>query len=162
MMLSCGKNQCATSCSPMVGASWKRFRYFCSSSATWGMSRRSIGLRPGVLVLLMGARCRRENVRRCLGNERKTPATSRLGLHLVVCRASWFSAGSCFCWGGRTSPLPASWGSENDANTWHKWKSRRKKGQKQGKISKSDRVQGAKSKRYLHVDTGFGSTTPAV
>lgn len=135
MMLSCGKNQCATSCSPMVGASWKRFRYFCSSWVTWGMSRRSIGRRPGVLVLLMGAKGRkRESLR-----ETATSATSskrqrraRWGvffLRLVVCTASWFSAGSCFCWGERTSPPPASWGSENDANTWHRWKSRMKKRQ---------------------------------
>lgn len=103
MMLSCGKNQWATSCSPMEGASWKRFRYFCSSSVTWGMSRLSIGRRPGVLVLFKG--CKRQetevHLRSCHEKELLTKKIRLKCLHLVVYRASWFFAGSCFCWGGR-------------------------------------------------------------
>lgn len=63
IMLSCGKNQWATSSSPIDGASWKRFRYFCSSSVTWRMSRLSIGRRPGVLVLYV---CFREQEKKSI------------------------------------------------------------------------------------------------
>ncbi|KAG7282175.1 hypothetical protein CRUP_034922 [Coryphaenoides rupestris] len=48
---SMSRNQCATSSSPMEGASWKRRRCFWSSSVTCRTSCLSIGLRPGVLVL---------------------------------------------------------------------------------------------------------------
>lgn len=161
-MLSWGRNQWDTSSSVIEGASWKRFRYFWSSSVTWRMSRLSIGRRPGVFVLW----ARRGQGNKCvfvlLGGVRLLSIGERIWqsecLHLVVCRASWSFAGSCSYSGGRISLLQASWGSENGAST------STDKGQKNVTQPCCQLFPDVCvcCVAHLHVDTGLGRTTPAV